>query len=72
MKNLQRTKSIIANDDKFGIIAHHLMEYDSQMSSRLHIDSDKKKIAIISSMNSFDSSTSYKRETVKFEWNFEE
>lgn len=72
MRNLQRTKSIVANDDTFGIIAHHLMKHDSQMSFRLDIDPEKKKIAIASSINIGDARITDINVTVKFEWNFQE
>lgn len=72
MKNLQRTRSIIANDDKYGIIAHRLMNSDVPTAIHLDIDINKSRIAIITTTNIFDGYANDISTKIKFEWNFQE
>ena len=72
MKNLQRTRSIVANDDKYGIIAHRLMDSDYGTSFSLDIDTNKNKLNIIIRTTIFDGYDKDISTNLKFEWNFQE
>ena len=72
MKNLQRTRSIVANDDKYGIIAHRLMDSDYGTSFSLDIDTNKNKLNIIIRTTIFDGYEKEISTNLKFEWNFQE
>ena len=51
MRNIQKTDSLVSNDDGFGIVAHRLQNYDLQTSFSLCIDTKKQKLAIIGTFN---------------------
>jgi hypothetical protein len=72
MRNIQRINSIVANDHEFGIIAHHLMNYDLKTSFNLNIDTEKKKLSIIGNFDVSETPFSDIRGALKFEWNFQE
>lgn len=68
MKNLHGTD----NNAAFGIIAQRLIDNDVEISYHLHIDTIKKKLAIVGIFNVHEPGLFEKRTTVKFEWNFHE
>jgi hypothetical protein len=72
MRNIQRIKSIVANDDEFGIIAHHLMNYDLKTSFSLTIDTEKKKLGIVGDFDISETFISEINGALAFEWNFQE
>ena len=80
MKNLQQKTSTTSSNDAFGIVAHRLMDNDSDISFTLRVDTEKKKVAIVgifnvygfSYLNDDDNDDNDRSTTVKFEWNFQE
>ncbi len=72
MKNIQRMNSIVANDHEFGIIAHHLMNYDLETVFTFNIDTEKQKLSIVGNFDLSETLTHDITGALKFEWNFHE
>lgn len=72
MKNIQKTKSIVSNDDRFGIVANHLKNYELSTSFSFQIDVEKKKLSIVGAFDVAETSFLDISGKLKFEWNFQE
>ncbi len=72
MRNIQRSNSLVSNNEEFGIIAHRLRNYECQTSFSLSIDTEKRRLAIIGEFDSFLETNSVLSRALKFEWSFRE
>ncbi len=72
MRNIQKSNSLVSNNEEFGIIAHRLRNYEYQTSFSLSIDTEKRRLAIIGEFDSFLETNSVLSRALKFEWSFRE
>ncbi len=72
MRNIQRSNSLVSNNEEFGIIAHRLRNYECQTSFSLSIDTEKRRLAIIGEFDSSLETDSALSGALKFEWSFRE
>jgi hypothetical protein len=72
MRNIRSSKSIVSSSDNLGIIAHRFVGHQANITFKLEIDHEKKKVVLCGSVPPYFKTDSLITSDLTLEWGFRE